>query len=278
MNTRHTIAFRAGRCCAAVLLALLVMRGTGAAQTQVMGQILKVGGVQWIPPKPGKIRWKGASKVYAISDPTTSVTLEVALSEVARMNIVKPAALDKAISDVKGGRFSSAIGPLEAIVQEYRMLQHDVTAAEPLAIAYNNTKRYKDTATMIKRVQEDKPAHLITRGMVKQYWKSLLETDQYGTLRNDIDKRIPNASRDVVAEAQNMRGDIDMKKGNPKAALLDGYLRTVVLFRDVKAVQPEAIYKAMLCFEKLGQDGQKEKMRKKLLAEYPQTEYSRKVR
>jgi hypothetical protein len=277
MNTRHTIALRAVRC-AATLLALLALCGKGAAQTQVMGQIMKIGDHRWIPPKPGKIRWRGASKVYAITDPGTGVTLEIALNEVGRMNVIKPPALNKAISDVKAGRFTSAVAPLEQVVKEYRMLQHDVTAAEPLAIAYNNTKRYKDTVTMIKGVQEDKPAHLITRGMVKQFWKALLETEQFGTLRKDLDDRIPNASRDVAAEAQNMRGDIDMKKGNPKAALLDGYLRTVVLFQDVKATQPEAIYKAMLCFEKLGQDGQKEKMRKKLLAEFPQSQYSRQVR
>jgi len=271
------MAFRTGRY-AVALLALLVMCGTGVAQTQVMGQIMKVGDHRWIPPKPGKIRWRGASKVYAVTDPATGVTLEIALHEVARMNIIRPAALEKAIADVKAGRFASAVGPLEKVVEEYRMLQHDVTAAEPLAIAYNNTSRYKDTVSMIKRVQEDKPPHMITRGMVKNYWKALLETEQYATLRKDLEERIPTASRDVVAEAQNMRGDIDMKKGNPKSALIDGYLRTVVLFQDVKAVQPEAIYKAMLCFEKLGQDGQKEKMRKKLLAEHPQSQYSRKVR
>lgn len=278
MSTRNTMAFWTGRV-AGILLALTVVCGTGAAQTQVTGQIYKIGDPRPIPlKKAGKIRWRGASKVYAVTDPDTGVTLEIALQEVGRMNVVKPPALDRAIADVKGGRFASAIAPLEKIVDEYRMLQHDIAAAEALAIAYNSTKRHKDTVTMIERVQEDKPPHLITRGMMKNFWQALLETEQYGRLRKDLDERVPTASRPVAAEAQNMRGDIDMKKGNPKAALIDGYLRTAVLFRDVKAVQPEALFKAMECFEKLGQNGQKEKMRKKLLAEFPTSQYSRRVR
>ena len=64
-------------------------------------------------------------------------------------------------------------------------------------------------------------------------------------------------------------------KGDLQTALIDGYLRTIVLFEQVKDVQPEALYKAVKCFEDLGQAAHADKMRKKLLAEYPQTAYAK---
>jgi TolA-binding protein len=68
-----------------------------------------------------------------------------------------------------------------------------------------------------------------------------------------------------------------MKQGNYKDALLDGYLRTVVLFGDIKPTQPEALYKAAQCFDQLGQGPYAERMRKKLLADFPQDPYAQRV-
>jgi len=82
----------------------------------------------------------------------------------------------------------------------------------------------------------------------------------------------------VAAMAQIKRGDIERKKENLKEALVDGYLRTIVLFKQVKEVQPEALYKAAKCFEELGEHSYAEKMRKTLLEKYPLDPYTGKIK
>ena len=89
---------------------------------------------------------------------------------------------------------------------------------------------------------------------------------------------VEKGSRQVAAEAQIMRGDIDFKKGNYRDALVDGYLRTAVMFQRVKWVRAEALYKAMQAHEKLGEHSHAEKWRKKLLAEFPNSIYSKRLR
>jgi len=42
-------------------------------------------------------------------------------------------------------------------------------------------------------------------------------------------------------------------------------------------MQPEALFNAAACFEELGEAVYAEKMRKKLMAEYPQSTYTRRV-
>ena len=68
-----------------------------------------------------------------------------------------------------------------------------------------------------------------------------------------------------------------MQRKQYKDALVEGYLRTIVLFQDVREVQPEALYQAARCFEELGESGNAEKMRKKLLADYPDSSYSKQL-
>ena len=46
---------------------------------------------------------------------------------------------------------------------------------------------------------------------------------------------------------------------------------------DEKHMQPEALFNAAACFEELGQAVYAEKMRKKLMAEYPQSTYTRRI-
>ena len=52
----------------------------------------------------------------------------------------------------------------------------------------------------------------------------------------------------------------------------------IVLFQDIKEVQPEALYNAIKCFEQLNQGGYANKLRQKLLAEYPDDKYSEEIK
>ena len=57
----------------------------------------------------------------------------------------------------------------------------------------------------------------------------------------------------------------------------DGYLRVVILYENVKEIQPEALYKAAKAFDALNQNANAERMRTKLRTKYAQSEYARKL-
>ena len=71
---------------------------------------------------------------------------------------------------------------------------------------------------------------------------------------------------------------MDMRQGEYEKALIGGYLRIVILFREVYSVQAEALYKAAQCFEKLGEHANAEKMLEKLVSEYPNSYYNNKTK
>ena len=81
-----------------------------------------------------------------------------------------------------------------------------------------------------------------------------------------------------------MRGDMLWKDGNESAdaarkALTDGYLRVVLLYKDdavAARLQPEALYKAARCFEKLGQSSRMETMRSELKRTYASSPWANK--
>ncbi len=267
MNNRH----------ASRIALTIIILGIGALNgfADVRGWIWKVGASPSQAVK-GQIRWRAASKEYVITTDRISVTLR--LSEVGGMKIEKPAGMDAAIQKVNSGQYAAAIPTLEKVVENYVMLQHDVVAGAALARAYVETKNTKKAMSLCEKIKSDKPASMISRGLESAYWDALLAENASAKLRNALEKAIQSGARDVAAEAQLKRGDLDMKKDDPKSALIDGFLRTIVLYQDVKEVQPEALFKAYKCFDKLGQNAAKDNMRKVLLAEYPQSKYARELR
>jgi TolA-binding protein len=93
-----------------------------------------------------------------------------------------------------------------------------------------------------------------------------------------MEEAVKRGTRQMAAIAQMRRGDIQRKRGELKEALIAGYLRTAYFFRDVKEVQGEALYKSVKCLEELGQHGHADKMRKRLLQDYPRDPYAEKLR
>ena len=81
-----------------------------------------------------------------------------------------------------------------------------------------------------------------------------------------------------------MRGDIALKNGNEsndasRKALIDGYLRVVFLYKDAEIadrLQPEALYKAARCFDKLNQSGRADVMRTELKRTYANSPWANK--
>ena len=65
-----------------------------------------------------------------------------------------------------------------------------------------------------------------------------------------------------------MRGDIHFNEGQVRRALVDGYLRTAVLFRDVKSERREALEKSIVALDRL-RDRRAETLKKQLKREFP---------
>jgi tetratricopeptide (TPR) repeat protein len=256
----------------AVALILVLAAGIGSA-ADVRGRITKTDGGRVV----GTIRWRPASRLYVVNT-GGRVSLEIPLRQVQRIEAEKPTELNELAKMVQRKQYAAAISRLENLLSQYDMLQWDVEIARWLGEAYLRTGQADKAASVISKIERSGTPTPMTGEIVGVYWDALLETEQFAKLRTELDKAVKQGSRDVAAVAQLKRGDIDMKKGNFEDALLDGYLRTVVFFREVRHVQPEAMAKAATCFQELGQTTQAEKWRKKLLTEYPDSPQAQDVR
>lgn len=255
-------------------LTALLMLGLTVQAAGVPGIITKRDKTQL----KGIIRWQPASKVYVVKKARSNVELKVSLRDVVRVSVRKPSKIDAAVKMVKRKQYAAAIPALEQIMKDYAMLEWDVSAARWLAECYLKTKRAKDAVKMCEKVIKKNPNAASSGDLASVYWDALIETEQFLKLRKALDIAVQKGNRQVAAVAQVKRGDIDMKKGEFKNALIGGYLRTIVFFGQLKFIQPEALYKAAKCFEKLGQHSHAEKMKKKLMTEYPRDPYTDQVR
>jgi len=226
----------------------------------------------------GKIRWSSAEKAYEVVRQDTGRSTRVPLRNVKRLSVSKPSGLEAAVKKVRNRSYEGPhIEELRRIVSVYQMLEHDMKAGAYLAEAQLATGNTRQAAATCRKVKENRSTLELSGEFVRVYWRTLLEEQNYAALQQEIKETIEKGSRPAAAVAQLMRGDMDMRKGMYENALVDGYLRTVILFNDVPAVQPEALYKASQCFDELGDAANAEKMRKKLLAAYPDSNYSKTI-
>jgi len=251
-------------------LLLLAACGTAIA-ADVQGAILKKDGGRL----SGSVRYLPASKEYMVT--SKGVTLRVGVDQVAKVKVTRPPELDQAIRAIRAGQHMAAVPVLEKIMRDYRMLEHDVTAAGYLASSYLKMKKPADAVRMCQKVIEGNPKAGVVGDLAVVYWQALLQSGREATLGKLLSEAIQIGDRTVAARAQVMRGDIEMKNGRFREALIDGFLRTAILYQDVKGVQPEALYKASKCFDQLEQHAHAEKMRKRLLARFPNDPYTKKL-
>ncbi len=224
----------------------------------------------------GSVRYLASSKAYEIR--TGPVAKQFMASDVKKVILKEqPAALKPAVLDVKRGKYASAIAPLKKIKTDYEMFGPDVIAAQYLAKAYLNLDKAAEAVRMCKDVLSSNPQALNDPQFAGVYWDALLKNGKLSTLQGVLAEVIQKGSHDIVAVALIKRGDVYMSKGETKKALRDGYLRTILMYQDVKGVQPEALYKAIKAHQAIGQHPYAEKWRKRLLAGYPSSEYAKKL-
>ena len=223
----------------------------------------------------GVIRWSARDKAYAVAKGNTEI--QVKPIDVAELNIDKPAGYDAAIEKISKGQGAAAAADLQKIVKEYQHLQWDKLAGRYLAEAYVAAGKPSDALSACQDIIKADPDAAFKGDLAPAYWSALLALDKKNALNSALEKAAKGEDAFSRGAALIMRGDIVLKEGKEsndaaKQALLDGYLRVVYLYNkdpEVAAkLQPEALYKAALCFEKLGQSGRADFMRTELKRTY----------
>ena len=228
----------------------------------------------------GKIRWFPAKKVYTVVQVGAGgQTREIELTpdQVARIAVPKPAKYDAAVAAVRSGKAAAAVPVLQEIVKTYAMLEWDEKAARYLAEAQLASGDGPGAVATCESLIKAKPSVAYIGDVAPVYWQALLKTGKTAKLGDLITKAIAEGSREASAAALIMRGDMLMEKKETLNALKDGYLRVVILYENVKEVQPEALYKAAKAFDALNQNANAERMRSTLRTKYSQSEYARKL-
>lgn len=229
----------------------------------------------------GVIGWSTREKKYSVTK--DGIVTQYALQDVDELDIEQPAAFGNAVALVEKGQGTAAIPALQKIVKDYAHLQWDKAAGRYLAQAYLDADKPADALKVCTDIIDDESSAAYKGDLVPAYWGALLRLNRRKPLERNIEKAMKE-DRFSRGAALIMRGDIAMKDGNESAdackkALTDGYLRVVYLYTEpgvADKLQPEALYKAARCFEKLGNATQAIEMRDELKRSYAASPWANK--
>ena len=272
---RKTQAFGNRWLAAALVAAAGVLEAAAQAAGGVPGK-LTVNNRDFV----GMVRWKASAKEYSVMDPRTNIESIHPLASVQRIQITRPRELDAAIAAVKARNGAAAIAALTRIASDYTMLQHDEEAARWLAEAYLQTGNAAEARKAIEKVTALRPEAAYLGELATVYWRVLLQENRTAKLEELLALAVKSGDRAASATALILRGDLILKSGDSqdhhKRALKDGYLRVVTLYRSVRAVQPEANYKAAKSLEKLGMTARAHERREVIRKEFRGSEWANK--
>ena len=230
----------------------------------------------------GDVRWSARDKAYVVTKGKLETQYKAA--EVAKIDIAKPAAFDAAVAQVAKGQAAAAIPALQKIVKDYSHLQWDKTAGRYLAEAYVAAEKPSEALKVCQGIIDGEPSAAYKGDLAPAYWSALLSLNKQPQLEKALEKAEKGDDRFSHGAALIMRGDIALKNGNEsndasRKALIDGYLRVVFLYKDAEIadrLQPEALYKAARCFDKLNQSGRADVMRTELKRTYANSPWANK--
>ena len=230
----------------------------------------------------GAVRWSTREKAYIVTK--GKIEQQFKAAEIAEMDIDKPEAFDAAVAQVAKGQGAAAIPALQKIVKEYAHLQWDKAAGRYLAEAYLAADKPDDALKACKDIIDGEPSAAYRGDLAPAYWSALLRLNRRAPLEKSLEKAMKSEDRFARGAALIMFGDIALKDGKESAdackkALTDGYLRVVFLYKDADVaakLQPEALYKAAHCFDKLSQSGRADFMRTELKRSYASSPWANK--
>jgi hypothetical protein len=226
----------------------------------------------------GIVRYMAASRSYEISVPN-GPTREIRADEIANVILAQPPAqLETALQAVQRANYQQAIPILTTIVADYAMFGPDIQAGEALLQAYVRSSRAEEAVRVGDEIIRRNPEAQQRAAFAGAYWEALLELGRTAALRTAIEGAISSGSRELAAAGLLRRGDLEMRDNRPREALVDGYLRVILLFRDIAIVQPEALFKAIRAHEALNEVAYAERWRQRLLTTYGTSEFAQKLR
>ncbi len=220
------------------------------------------------------IRYKASTDEYIVLG-MNNETVPVPARNVERAIVPRPPELDPAIAAVNAGKPDAAIAPLEKIVSDYEGFEWSFVARDVLGQAFMGKKDFKKAVSTYRTIIDGMPAEQIGMATRRRYWDALESAEQFASLKSDLEKAIGAGGRDTAAQAQLKRGDMYAAQGQKNEALLD-YLRTVILYEQVKEVQPEALFKAARLLEEL-RDPRAAELKKTLRENYSSSPYAKQV-
>lgn len=225
----------------------------------------------------GMVRFIPATGNYEIS--VQGATREIRASDVAEIRLTQPPAqLDEALRNVELRRYQQAVPVLSRIVEEYVMLGPDLQAGNALMLAHLRTNRAGEALRTAETLIRRNPNLERNAEFATLYWEALMAENRISSLRTHINDAVQRGPRDLAAVALLRRGDIEVREGRHREALIDGYLRVVLMFRDVGLVQPEALYKAIRAHEELNEIQYADRWRQRLLSEFATSEFAQRLR
>lgn len=143
-----------------------------------------------------------------------------------------------------------SVARLERIVDDYHRLWWDVEAATRLLPLYIDQGKPDKTVRLYESIKpftaQDVPVLLH-----RYYWKALRLTGSKLKLAQALDKAIAGKSRELAAWAYVVRGNLLASQHRSQDALLDGYFRAIILYRDMKSCRKEALQGAIAVLDRL---------------------------
>lgn len=262
MIRRHVVA---------VLCGLAVLCCIGATESFAQGFSYKRKNQR--PEEADRIRYRKSSDSYIITKRGQQQT--VSRSEIEWVRAPQPADYTSIRTSLRSVSPSpDAIQKMERIVDDHEFLQWDREGNQELLRAYATLENWQKAEGKGKDLEQSGG---VPAQVVQFYWQALRMNNKIALLRAQLSKAIEGGSRPMAAAALLVRGDLLRDEGNPREALLDGYFRVVILYKDVKNVQPEALYKTYEALKEQN-DRRADRFRRKLLEEYPSSEYVGMVR
>lgn len=162
--------------------------------------------------------------------------------------IPRPKSITSALSKIRSKQYDAAVKALDKCYQQYRYLGHDVDCIFYAAYCLEKLGKKSEAIAKINKLTE-KPKD--TSKMKKYMETKKLLADLYIAESKfkdaeEVLKELSGAQSPAIAAfANNKRGDILLKKGERKDALLM-YLRTVLLFNKTnKKERPEALFQTI---------------------------------
>ena len=187
-----------------------------------------------------------------------------------------PADYPRAVQMVQQGQFAPAIQILTKVVDEYRFLEWDNKARRSLASAYVGKGDFKSAVGVYEELFASVPESRKEEDVQGGYIRAVGGMGDDAKLAPLLQESIASGPRKAAAVAQVVRGNMKLARGDVQGALYD-FLRTAEFFREEAAVQPEAVYRAGECLEKLG-DPRAEEFFARVAKDYAQSPFAAKAR